>query len=98
MRWPEKIHEFRFRKPTPDDFHPTFPDGTCECHGFVWEPYNNVCYSKITVTGDTVNNLQLEHSGTLADTVAWYQEWSRVLSDVSIITKSQLHNYGFRYL
>lgn len=92
-----KIHNFRIRKPTPDNWYPTFDDGCVEIRGFVQDTNfgKDTCWVKITASGDDDFSLEKEFHGSYGTCTEWYRQMSRYFNSCSMVNQKMLLDMGF---
>lgn len=92
-----KLHNFRIRKPTPDNWYPTFDDGCVEISGSVRkntqgrEPY----VASIIASGDDDFSLEKEFHGSYGACVEWYRQMKRDMDAASKVNQKRLLDMGF---
>lgn len=80
---------FETNKPTPDDWSPTFPDGTVEIRQYSY-PENELYKTIVRGADDTVMGLYCNGKSEADNIVRW-------INGLAFISKCDLLNFGFEY-
>ncbi len=95
------LRKFEVRRPTNDDWYPTYEDGTIEVFGSVQRHRTKeglaTYFAKVGCSGADDFSMSVEfYNGSLHKTEAWYETMQKKVLAIAVINKADLAPLGFR--